>query len=610
MCATARPGDSLPVEESPLHGEDEEEEEEEKQEEISRSQSPVPSQIEKYLNPSSPVKAVATSDILKISCKGKLDGFARFETRLEAAILSKGAILTPLQVHHKVSQWTKECDYVLIDYLNSLKSAKTDLNTFPLSFAISKHYLQYDGACLSKLSLVDIIIRAQLIESFNRQLESLLPLIDLSNDDPASLGAMIRKSNRYLLTKIKTPLLEKAISSTAAKGTESDVPASISLDNYKALNSRERGDKEPSTSQNCFVQCFRQLQKKDSVVFRHIFSGDRVFQISFVDESGIDAGGVYREGLSRILEDLFSEHFNLLVLCPNGQQAVHSGMDKYLPNPKHVGPLAMEMFELVGKLMAMSIRSKACLPFEFPPLVWKKLVGEDTSKDDLLEVDMITSRQLDDIEQCHKDPSEPIVNQDAFYAKYLGKLRFTYIGLDNAEHDLLPGGKLREVTFENRFEFCSLVREARLKECNVQIAAIAKGMGEVIPLRALLLFSAAQLEELVCGSPKIDIELWKAHTESSGLSSTTVSLFWKVMESLTPKEQTGFIRFAWGRSRLPARKEDFTVKMKLTSGGRAALPASHTCFFSIELPEYRTEEEMRHGLLTAIHFGVGGILNG
>jgi hypothetical protein len=40
-----------------------------------------------------------------------------------------------------------------------------------------------------------------------------------------------------------------------------------------------------------------------------------------------------------------------------------------------------------------------------------------------------------------------------------------------------------------------------------------------------------------------------------------------------------------------------------------SLPASHTCFFSIELPPYRTEAAMRKGLLTAIHFGMVGILN-
>jgi hypothetical protein len=57
--------------------------------------------------------------------------------------------------------------------------------------------------------------------------------------------------------------------------------------------------------------------------------------------------------------------------------------------------------------------------------------------------------------------------------------------------------------------------------------------------------------------------------------------------------------------------EDFKTKMKLTPpGGSNPLPVAHTCFFSVELPAYDTEEEMRHGLLTAIHYGVGGILMG
>ena len=80
------------------------------------------------------------------------------------------------------------------------------------------------------------------------------------------------------------------------------------------------------------------------------------------------------------------------------------------------------------------------------------------------------------------------------------------------------------------------------------------------------------------------------------------------MKSFTPKEQSGFVRFAWGRSRLPAAK-DFTTKMKLTVGS-GKLPVAHTCFFSVEIPEFTTEIEMRTALLTAINFGVGGILMG
>jgi len=37
--------------------------------------------------------------------------------------------------------------------------------------------------------------------------------------------------------------------------------------------------------------------------------------VNFEGESGIDAGGVYREGLQRMIDDLFSDRFELLVKC-------------------------------------------------------------------------------------------------------------------------------------------------------------------------------------------------------------------------------------------------------------------------------------------------------
>ncbi len=56
--------------------------------------------------------------------------------------------------------------------------------------------------------------------------------------------------------------------------------------------------------------------------------------------------------------------------------------------------------------------------------------------------------------------------------------------------------------------------------------------------------------------------------------------------------------------------KDFTTHMRLTHAPGAKLPVAHTCSFSVELPDYATEEEMCHGLLTTIHFGVGDILMG
>lgn len=326
---------------------------------------------------------------------------------------------------------------------------------------------------------------------------------------------------------------------------------------------------------------------------------------------------MFREGTARIIEDLFSPDFNLLVLCKNGQHSVHTNQEKYVPNPGYFLPqsarsstTALEMFEFVGKLIGMSLRAKLCLPFEFPMLIWKKLVGEEVGQEDLVDIDAIGSKLLDEIRNCETDVEDPVTDEDGFRRRFRDTGSFVFSGSDGEERALPgTGGHKRTVTFANRAEYCDAVIAARLAEFDSAVDAMRRGLNEVLPTHLLYLLTAAQLEELVCGSPSFDIALWKAHTETSGLSPNTVALFWKVIESLPMKEQAGFVRFAWGRSRLPPAK-DFDMKMRLSSGGRAVLPVSHTCFFSVELPEYKTEEDMRHGILTAIHFGVGGILMG
>lgn len=88
-----------------------------------------------------------------------------------------------------------------------------------------------------------------------------------------------------------------------------------------------------------------------------------------------------------------------------------------------------------------------------------------------------------------------------------------------------------------------------------QIQAIARGLYALVPRDTLLLLTWRELETLVCGSPSFDLAFWRRHTTYSGYAEgdATVQLFWKVLASLTQEEQSGFVRFAWGRSRLPPK---------------------------------------------------------
>lgn len=92
-----------------------------------------------------------------------------------------------------------------------------------------------------------------------------------------------------------------------------------------------------------------------------------------------------------------------------------------------------------------------------------------------------------------------------------------------------------------------------------------------------------------------------------------VQWFWRAVEQLTPEEKSLFVRFFWGRARLPRSQEDFggrrfilTVLMDTYTEGSLeadrALPTAMTCFLMLKLPPYSCFQVLLEKLRYAIHF--------
>jgi len=173
--------------------------------------------------------------------------------------------------------------------------------------------------------------------------------------------------------------------------------------------------------------------------------------------------------------------------------------------------------------------------------------------------------------------------------------------IHRSEMELFPGGSQEAVVFSTRVQFCDLLQEHRLHEFDTQISSMARGLYAIVPRNTLLLLTWREFEVLVCGSPMFDMEFWRRHTTYSGTyhyyyshnetsitippppvppppipgyteDEPTIKLFWKVLESLNQEEQSGFVRFAWGRSRLPPKNawfKDMQVSRSIVGeGGR------------------------------------------
>jgi hypothetical protein len=259
------------------------------------------------------------------------------------------------------------------------------------------------------------------------------------------------------------------------------------------------------------------------------------------------------------------------------------------------------MYTFIGKLMGVAIRTKSFLELDLPSLVWKPLVGQGFDGSDLAAVDQMMDSAMKALVDDHGH-LEKGVTAENFVDSY--EIKFTYPTSDEKVVELIPGGANINVTWERRSEYVSLVREMRLKESLSQIQAIRAGLITVIPARFLSLLTWKELELEVCGSPDIDVELLKQHTSYTGCNALDAHIlaFWSVLTAFNHTERAQFLRFVWGRSRLPPASK-FKNRFTIDSSARRSpdsLPTSHTCSFVLELPRYPSVAIVRQKLLQAI----------
>ncbi len=139
--------------------------------------------------------------------------------------------------------------------------------------------------------------------------------------------------------------------------------------------------------------------------------------------------------------------------------------------------------------------------------------------------------------------------------------KFTHPSLDGSEErELCQKGSSTYLTFDNREDYVALLTKFRLEElqCRDLMNHVRAGMAAVVPADTILgLLTPDDLEGAVCGaadSPqRILTFLRRFTTYQAGLTETDehVTYFWSALDSLSPTQLKGFIKFACNQERLP-----------------------------------------------------------
>lgn len=161
--------------------------------------------------------------------------------------------------------------------------------------------------------------------------------------------------------------------------------------------------------------------------------------------------------------------------------------------------------------------------FSLAEPVWRQLAGEQLRPSDLTEVDrdyvagLLCVRNMDD------DP------------KVFSTLELPFSTSSAKGHEVPLSTRYTRITPQNRHEYVRLALNFRLHEFDEQVKAVRDGMSKVIPVPLLSLFSAAELQAMVCGSPDIPLGLLKSVATYKGFdpNSALVQWFWEVMEEFS-----------------------------------------------------------------------------
>ena len=450
---------------------------------------------------------------------------------------------------------------------------------------------------LENLSLNDIKDMFRIIAHFNRQVEKILPLIslDLSSSSRRGLDeiqTLFLSTRGYIFFHLKNEMFKQVLNSTKTESRPE-----ISIDRTKAMRHKYSGKVDSQALVSVFGQLYRNINKNSPRSFRN---PERIFKVVFKGEGSTDAGGPYNEVMSTICDELMSKFIPLFIPSQNNVHNVGDNRDAWLINPIANNTLHIDLFQFLGKLMGVAIRTQNNLNLTLPPLFWKRLMIEEVTVSDLKGVDECCFQMLEILRNLDEQGITSANFSEAFE-----NLVFTATDSSGRNIELLEGGREIPVTYYRAIEYAKLVENLRLVEGEEQYAAIRKGLSIVVPLNLLNLFSWKQVETMVCGAPDIDVDMLISKTEYENISSDDrqVQFFWQVLREITPKDRSQFLRFVWGRSRLPAGREFKRFKVTaLNKGGNPDnyLPVAHTCFFQIDIPAYSSKEIMREKLLYAI----------
>ncbi|NXJ34240.1 WWP2 ligase, partial [Ciconia maguari] len=345
--------------------------------------------------------------------------------------------------------------------------------------------------------------------------------------------------------------------------------------------------------QTLFEDSFQQIMNMKPYDLR------RRLYIIMRGEEGLDYGGIAREWFFLLSHEVLNPMYCLFEYAGKNNYCLQINPASSI-NPDH-----LTYFRFIGRFIAMALYHGKFIDTGFTLPFYKRMLNKRPTLKDLESIDpefynSIVWTKENSLEECGL---ELYFIQDM---EILGKV---------TTHELKEGGESIRVTEENKEEYIMLLTDWRFtRGVEEQTKAFLDGFNEVVPLEWLRYFDEKELELMLCGMQEIDMNDWQKNTiyRHYTKNSKQIQWFWQAVRKneIQPRARVQQEAFGCGWQRPRCRRQGQQAALSGSNGpqkfcidkvGKETwLPRSHTCFNRLDLPPYKSYEQLKEKLLYAI----------
>jgi len=342
------------------------------------------------------------------------------------------------------------------------------------------------------------------------------------------------------------------------------------------------------TRQTLFDDSYHQIMRLPAYELR------RRLYIIFRGEEGLDYGGVSREWFFLLSHEVLNPMYCLFEYANKNNYSLQINPASYV-NPDH-----LLYFKFIGRFIAMALYHGRFIYSGFTMPFYKRMLNKKLTMKDIESIDPEFYNSLVWI----KDNNIDECGLELFFS-----VDFEVLG-QVIHHELKENGDKIRVCEENKEEYMRSMTEWRMtRGIKDQTQAFLEGFNEVVPLEWLKYFDERELELMLCGMQEIDVEDWQRNTiyRHYTRNSKQVVWFWQFVRQTDSEKRARLLQFVTGTCRVPVGgfaelmgsngPQRFCIEKV---GKETWLPRSHTCFNRLDLPPYKSYDQMVEKLNYAI----------